>query len=248
VREVKDLSSTRLRDGDSVLAAVAGSTRAAVAFFTNLGACYVCRIHDVPASTGYGDPVQKLFKLADGERMIAMLSFDPRSIDVPAPTEGAPEPEAPHALAVTRGGLGFRFSLRPHRDPSTRAGRRYAKLNEGDEVLAVMQVGRAESVLCAASDGYALGVKMDEIAILSSTAKGSMLMKVDDGERLVGATLAMSEKDALVVETEKGVERAIPASKIMGARASRGRQSEFKRDRFARVVLPPPSVQSLEVS
>src|SRR6185369_482990 len=39
VREVKDLSTTRLREGDAVLAAVAGSTRASVAFFSNQGAC-----------------------------------------------------------------------------------------------------------------------------------------------------------------------------------------------------------------
>src|SRR5262249_49646164 len=56
VREVKDLSATRLREGDSLLAVVAGSTRSAVAFFSNLGGCYVARIHDIPPSTGYGDP------------------------------------------------------------------------------------------------------------------------------------------------------------------------------------------------
>ena len=38
-----------------------GSTRAAVAFFSNLGGCYVSRIVDIPPSTGYGDPVQKFF-------------------------------------------------------------------------------------------------------------------------------------------------------------------------------------------
>jgi DNA gyrase subunit A len=251
VREVKDLSSTRLREGDSVLAAVAGSTRSTVAFFSNLGGCYVCRIHDVPASTGYGDPVQKLFKLADGERMIAMVSLDPRAIgEVPAaaPAEGASEPERPFALAVTRGGLGFRFSLRPHVEPSTRAGRRFAKLNEGDEVLAVMPSDRAEYVLCAATDGYALGVRLEDIAVLSGTGKGAMVMKVEEGERLVGAALASAENEALVVETEKGVERSLAASKILGARASRGRPSDFKRDRFAKVILPPPAVPSLEVS
>ena len=94
--------------------------------------------HDVPPSTGYGDPVQKLFKLDDGERMVAMLSFDPRALDVPPIRESAKEgaePEPPFVLAVTKGGLGFRFSLRPHREPSTRAGRKYARLSEGDEVL-----------------------------------------------------------------------------------------------------------------
>src|SRR5262249_28334651 len=50
-KEVKDLGTTRLREGDSVLAAFAGSTRATCAFFTNFGVAYSCRIIDVPAST-----------------------------------------------------------------------------------------------------------------------------------------------------------------------------------------------------
>src|SRR2546426_4656213 len=32
---------------------------------------------DVPASTGYGDPVQKLFKFDDNERVVGALSLDP---------------------------------------------------------------------------------------------------------------------------------------------------------------------------
>src|SRR4051794_4070248 len=77
-KEVKDLSTTRLREGDSVLAAFAGSTRATCTFFSNFGAAYTCRIIDVPASTGYGEPIQRLFKLKDGERVVAALSLDPR--------------------------------------------------------------------------------------------------------------------------------------------------------------------------
>src|SRR5882762_10272084 len=77
-KEVKDLSTTRLREGDSVLAVLAGSTRATVVFFTNFGSAYTCRVIDVPASTGYGEPVQSLFKLKDGERVVAACSLDPR--------------------------------------------------------------------------------------------------------------------------------------------------------------------------
>jgi len=32
----------------------------------------------VPASTGYGEPIQRLFKFKDGERVIAAFSLDPR--------------------------------------------------------------------------------------------------------------------------------------------------------------------------
>ncbi len=238
-RELKDPAQTRLRDGDSVLSAVAGSTRSAVAFFSNVGACYVCRIHDIPASTGYGDPVQKLFKLADGERMVAMMSFDPRALgeELSAPTEGAAEPEPPFALALTRGGLAFRFSLRHHREPSTRAGRKFAKLNEGDEILAVLLPGPGRSIVSVASNGYALGVPVEEIGVLSGAGKGAILMKLDDGERVVGA--ALDDRELIEVETEKGKIVRESAHKIRGTRGEFGRQFFPKKDRVVRIVQPP---------
>ena len=43
-KEVRDLSTTRLREGDSVLAVLPGSTRASVVLFSNFGAAYTARI------------------------------------------------------------------------------------------------------------------------------------------------------------------------------------------------------------
>src|SRR5688572_12524388 len=77
-KEVRDLSTTRLREGDAVLAVLPGSTRATSVFFTNFGVAYTARMIDVPASTGYGEPIQKLFKLRDGERIVSSFSLDPR--------------------------------------------------------------------------------------------------------------------------------------------------------------------------
>jgi DNA gyrase subunit A len=264
VREVKDLSATRLREGDSVLAAVAGSTRAAVAFFSNLGGCYVSRIHDVPSSTGYGDPVQKLFKLDDGERMVACLSFDPRALAVPPPTEGAEEaadggaasgptprapaePQPPLALAITKSGFGFRFSLRPHREPSTRSGRRYAKPKEGDEVMAVMVVGDDDAVVCASADGHVLGVPVSEIPALSGPGRGVIVMDVEEGERLVGAVPALSKNERVTLETEKGKPKEVKLAEVLGRRANKG-TAIVKRDRFTRVVPAPLVVPTLEVT
>src|SRR5437870_1733901 len=56
-KEVKDLSTTRLREGDSVLSVMAGSTRATCVFFSNFGVAYTSRFIDMPASTGYGEPI-----------------------------------------------------------------------------------------------------------------------------------------------------------------------------------------------
>ena len=244
-REIKDLSTTRLREGDAVLSATAGSTRASVAFFSSQGSAYVARIHDVPASTGHGDPVQKLFKLADGERMVAMLGFDPRVLEVPAVPDDGPAVDPPYGVAVTKGGLGFRFALAPHRDPSTRSGRKYARLNEKDEVLAVMSLGSDDDVvLVATSDGHVLGVRAGELPLLSGAGKGSMIIKVADDARVVGAVIAQGARDVIVAVTEKGKEHRVGVDRVLGTRAGKG-EVIVRRDGFARVVLPPPEVPVL---
>jgi DNA gyrase subunit A len=246
VREVRDLGTTRVREGDALMAVVAGSTRATCALFSSQGTCFVSRIFDVPASTGYGDPVQKLFKMGDGERILNLLSLDPRVLEVPPPSEGA-EPEPPFALAVTRGGLAFRFSLRGHRDPSTRAGRKFARPADGDEVLTVLAVGERDYVLAVASDGHALAVPVSEIPILAGSGKGSLLIKLEPGERLVGASVCVDRRDVVTVETEKGKGMGIAVADVLGARAAKG-SLLVKRDRFARVVPPALVIPTLEVS
>src|SRR5262249_8066926 len=158
-----------------------------------------------PATTGYGEPAQKFFKMEDGERIIAVLSFDPRVLNVPAPAEGG-EPLPPFAVAVTKQGLAFRFSLSGHREISTRSGRKYGKLNKGDEVVMVGVVGAKDGVLAATSDGHALGVPVSELALLSGVGKGSMLMKVDEDARVLGAVIALAPNDVIVVETGRGRE------------------------------------------
>src|ERR1043165_4985604 len=42
-KEIKDPSATRLREGDQVLAVVAGSTKATVVFFSSFGTAYTSR-------------------------------------------------------------------------------------------------------------------------------------------------------------------------------------------------------------
>ncbi|MFO0614062.1 MAG: DNA topoisomerase IV subunit A [Polyangiaceae bacterium] len=245
-REIKDLATTRMREGDAVLSATAGSTRASVAFFSSQGSAYVSRIHDVPASTGYGDPVQKLFKLADGERMVAMSGFDPRVLEVPAAEEGA-EPSPPFAVAITKQGLGFRFALAAHRDPSTRSGRKFARLNEGDEVVAVfVTTSDDDVVMVATSDGHALAVAVPELALLSGAGKGSMVIKMEDDAVVVGALLGPGASTVLTAVTDKGKEHRITADRVLGSRADRG-HAIVKRDAFVRTLPAPAEVPSLAV-
>ena len=177
-KEVRDLSTTRLREGDSVLAVAAGKhARDASCSSRNFGAAYTSRIIDVPASTGYGEPVQKLFKLRDGERIVAAFSLDPR---VAGNIATRKEGEAPpvHAIAVTSDGYSLRFSFEPFVEPSTRAGRRYARPSEGVEVVGVARVTGEEVVIAATADARALLCRADEVNYLSGPGKGVILIKL----------------------------------------------------------------------
>ena len=75
VREFKDSTGTRLREGDAVQAVLQGTTRDRIAVFTSKGGVYVLRSNAVPATTGYGEPVQTSFNFQDGERVVAAHLF-----------------------------------------------------------------------------------------------------------------------------------------------------------------------------
>ncbi|MCS6798922.1 MAG: DNA topoisomerase IV subunit A [Myxococcota bacterium] len=239
---LRDVGATRVREGDQVLEVALASTRAPVAFFSNRGVCYVTRAVEVPATTGYGVPVQTLFKLEDGERIVAMTSFDSRVLEVPPPSEQAAEPEPPFALAVSRAGLALRFSLRAHREPSTRAGRRYARPEADDEIVCVEPVGPDDVVACATVEGRALLCRVDEIPVLAGPGKGVRLIRLAEGDRVLGARVLRRPDDALVVETSLGGRREISRERYeVVSRAGRGFEV-VKKGRLERVLLPEPTL------
>jgi DNA gyrase subunit A len=239
-KEVKDLSTTRLREGDSVLAAFAGSTRATGVFFSNFGAAYTARIIDVPASTGYGEPIQRLFKLKDGERIVAAMSLDPRAgADVTPRRDG--EPAAVHAVAVTSDGYALRFNLDAFVEPSTRAGRRFARPSDGAEVVGVARISGTETLIAATAEARALLCRADEVNFLSGPGRGVILIKLSSpDDRVLGFIASTGDRDLLTVETSRGAEQTISTAKYeVTGRGGRGREL-LQRGQFTRVVWQTP--------
>jgi len=238
-KEVKDLSTSRLREGDAVLAAFAGSTRASCVFFSNFGAAYTCRIIDVPASTGYGEPIQKQFKLKDGERIVGAMSLDPRAVGPVAPKkEGEAAPV--HAVAVSSNGYALRFNLDGLVEPSTRAGRRFARPAKGAEIVNVARLAGGEVVIAATADGRGLLCKADEVNFLSGPGKGVLLVKLGKDDRVIGAIASSGDRDLLTVETTRGAEQTISTAKYgVTGRGGKGREL-LQRGGFAKVLWPVP--------
>jgi len=244
-REVKDVTTTRLREGDSVLDVAVGSTKSVIALFSNQGSCYVARVVDVMSTTGHGSPVQTMFKLADGERIVRMIGMDPRVLDVPPQEEGAEEPAPPYVVAVSRDGMCLRFSLRGHREPSTRSGRKYMRLAEGDETLYVALCQPDAKLACASTRGKALICEQDDVSLLAGAGKGVMLMRLEKGDRLVGAQLLTAPSDSLELEKENGTTLTITTRKYnVVSRAGKG-FALFQRGSLSRAVPQVPTVPTL---
>jgi len=227
--QLKDPKTTRLREGDEVLAVLQGSTKELGILFSNHGAAYVLHLNDVPPSTGYGEPVQKLFKFGDGERVVAAMSLDPRIT----------RPKNAVLLAVTRRGLVFRFSADPFREVTTRAGRRFARPAKGDEVAHVFVCLEKDLVALASEKGRAILFPAAEVPVLAGPGKGVLGFKLAPDDRLVGAALfGEDEKRAtLTLVNGKGTEHTITKRYTPVSRGGKGFEL-IKRDRFVKALAP----------
>jgi len=199
------------------------------------------KIADVPASTGYGEPIQSLFKFKDGEKVVGALSLDPRTIGVI--TSKSPEVPAPvHALAATSDGYSLRFSLEPLVEPSTRAGRKFARVAEGAEVIGVAKVTGSEVIIAATRQARAMLCKVDEVNFLGGPGRGVILIKLQkQDDRLLGFMASSGDRDLMTVETTRGAEQTISTAKYeVTGRGGKGREL-LQRGEFVRVV--PPAIE-----
>ena len=236
VRELKDPTSTRLREGDELKAVLTGTTRDRLAIFTNRGMLYVLRINAVPATTGYGEPIQTLFNFQDGEQVVTVQRVEDRPQESQARQNGAsgpgqtdlfpPLPQAngergPALLLATATGLGFRFQ--PNFEETTRNGRKIARLSADDAVISIQPANTGRTV-CASAAGYLLAFPTEDIAELSGAGRGVILMRLEQDDRLVGAVTSEPGAGVTVLNTD-GKERKIPLREIpLGKRAGKGRR------------------------
>ena len=245
-KEVRDVNTTRLREGDALLAALAGSTRATAVFFTNFGVAYTCRLIDVPASTGYGEPIQRLFKLRDGERVVGALSLDPRVTPDVRPRRAGAIPKT-HGVAVSSDGYSLRFSLEPFVEPSTRAGRRFARPGRGAEIVGVQPMHGPETIIAATRDARAILCRAREINFLAGPGKGVRLIKVSTtGDRVLGFLASSADRELLTVETSRGATQTISTAKYeVTGRGGKGRPL-MQRGHFVGVVPTAVVVPTLD--
>ena len=232
------VESTRVQEGDEVAAVVPGSTLDHVAFFADDGAAYTMRINEVPATTGYGEPITKFFKLGDGVKVVAAITTDPRFTPPDLPPKGD-TPGGPFVIVGTRNGYVLRTPLTAFRTESTKGGRRYVKLEEGDKVVLGRLAGGEDGVMLATAGGYVTHFPLNQVTILAGVGKGVFGIDLEPKDDCIGGVLVGGRFDRLVLETENGKTQDFgPGAVKSRKRGSKG-EKPGQRTKFARVVPPP---------
>ncbi len=239
VGRLASLETTRVREGDEVVAVVPGSTHDHVVFFAEDGSAYTMRMNEVPATTGYGEPIAKFFRLADRVRVIAAATTDERFVPGEVPPQNG-EPAGPYLLVVTAFGQVLRTPLAPHRTASTKVGRRYVKLVDGDKVvMATVLRGDEDTLYLASHEGHVIHFALSEINILSGVGKGVLGIKLAKDDLCLGGALMSGRFDKFTLETSGGRTMEFGRNKYdVTSRGGKGFEA-VKRASFVRVVPPP---------
>lgn len=249
-----DLSTIRVRDNDSIGWVMPGRTRSTLLIFTTAGRVYTMRIIDVPATTGYGDPLQAYFDFDDGEKVAGVLTIDPRVLSPVLPDQPSLVTEAEQGdsemIAISAKGLGVRFSIDGFSEPSTVKGRMFMRLGKGDSVVNVEPCTCVdeELVAIATREGRGLMFKSREISQYKGAAKGVKTVALEKGDEVLGWTLSTAYYEGLEVETSRGKLFTVSRSKSAFAPTSRGNKGRhiIRRGHLVRANLPPVEIQKGE--
>ena len=252
-RSYTDVSAIRIREGDSVGWALGGSTRETLGIFTSFGKAYTIRIDQLPSTTGYGVPVQKLFDFSDKEAVVGVISFDSRLLPKPV-EEPDLEPElftngngqshdatGPYLFALTDAGYCVRLPLAGYLDPSTRTGRYYIRPGKGHQVV-LAEVSRGDENVCTASrQGRALIFPVYQVPVFKGAGKGVVAMRLNKDDFVIGCALSDAARKGLEVATSRGRSEIVRPTKF--EISNRGNKGKNIIQRGTLSAIPPETVE-----
>jgi DNA gyrase subunit A len=235
VNQLASVSRTRVREGDSVLSVVPGSTLDHVVMFSSDGVAFTLPIDQLPVSSGYGEPVAKHVRLNDGATIVSALTTDARFVEA---VEDDSEEWGPLLLVATRRGQVLTIPFHGFRTASTKAGRKFCRLRKGDEVVDCQLVTDAETCMMASAAARVVHFSLDDVPVLTNAGIGVRGIKVDDKDKVLGIVQLARPSDCLRVKNTSDNVVSFGQQKYqVSSRGGRGVQTS-KRIGFVEVIRP----------
>ena len=197
----KGVRAMQTKDEDFVETVFTASTHDNILFFTKAGRVYIKKGYNIPEAgrTARGTNLVNIIQMDNSaenqEKIAAMIGG--RGLD-----------EDSYLVFVTRNGTVKRMSQAALKNIRAN-GIRALNLDEGDELISVIQTGGDENILIATHDGMSVCFNEQDARPMGRTAVGVRGIKLRGDDYVIGAG-STSAGSALLTITEKGYGKRTP--------------------------------------
>ena len=186
------------REEDTVVDVFTASTHDYILFFTDTGKVYRKKGYQIPESgkAAKGVNIVNIIQVETGEKVQAMLHFREQS------------QEELYLFMTTRNGTVKRLEVSALKNLRNN-GIRALTLDEGDELISVVETRGHDRMLIATHDGQAVCFDETDVRAMGRTAVGVRGIRLREGDYVVGAARADAEKTVLSI-TGRGFGKRTP--------------------------------------
>ncbi|HBZ96222.1 MAG TPA: DNA gyrase subunit A [Phycisphaerales bacterium] len=188
----RGVKSGNVRDDDFTERVFTGSTHDDILCFTNTGRVFRQKIYQIPEMSrgSRGRAIVNLLKLRDNEKIVAFLNVKDF------------EKGEDYLLFATAKGRVKRTALSDYRNIRT-SGINAINLNEGDDLIGIIQTRGNDHVLLATANGMSIRFDENDARVMGRTAAGVKGIGLAADDTVVGIVGASDDVDLLTV-TENG--------------------------------------------
>ena len=193
----KGISAQSLREEDYVDTLFTASSHDNILFFTSSGRVYKKKGYQIPEAsrTAKGTHLNNIFQFEPGEKVTTMI-------------HGRDYDENGYLFMVTKNGTVKRTEKSAFRNIRA-VGLRVLTLDEGDELITVLETDGQENILIATHDGQAICFRESDVRPMGRTAMGVRGIKLRTGDYVIGGALAKLGTMLLAI-TENGYGKRTP--------------------------------------
>ena len=193
----KGISAQSLREEDYVDTLFTASSHDNILFFTSSGRVYKKKGYQIPEAsrTAKGTHLNNIFQFEPGEKVTTMIL-------------GRDYDENGYLFMVTKNGTVKRTEKSAFRNIRA-VGLRVLTLDEGDELITVLETDGQENILIATHDGQAICFRESDVRPMGRTAMGVRGIKLRAGDYVIGGALAKLGTMLLAI-TENGYGKRTP--------------------------------------
>ena len=180
------------REDDFIEAMFIASTHEHIMLFTDQGRCYWLKVHEIPegSRTTRGKSIANLISKEANETIVsyvAVKSFEAKL----------------NVLMVTEGGIIKKTELAEFSNPR-KTGIGAIGLDKKDKLIDVHLTDGKNEIVIGTREGVAIRFHEQEVRVMGRSAGGVRAIKLDKGDKVVGAVVLRRAGTTILVATEDG--------------------------------------------